>query len=260
MDTVIKIGREVDGANACHVPSNYIKVSRHHATLYWRNGVATLEDNNSTNGTYVNARRITSCQVTANEMIWLGGNGTDDKCYQLNIRQLLSTFQGSNNNVQRAAYPPPASPEVDHLRGEVRNAQRTDYSMEFDRIKQAYINYHEEVSKLTKKASTKMQLPRILLSSVPALLGVVIMIVSKDMTMRIVAMSAGSVLSGLIGTLTMGRSSSKKEKLTEDMLDLQLKYQKEYRCPKCGKEYSLDLHWKKIKAEGKCPYGCGAQF
>ena len=86
------------------------------------------------------------------------------------------------------------------------------------------------------------------------------MLVSTDMTMRIVAMSAGSVLTGLIGTLTMGRGNKKKEKTTEAILDLQLKYQKQYRCPKCGKDYSLDLHWKKLLADGKCPYGCGARF
>jgi DNA-directed RNA polymerase subunit RPC12/RpoP len=104
-----------------------------------------------------------------------------------------------------------------------------------------------------------MQLPRVLLSMIPAVLGLVILLVSKDMTIRIVAMSAGSVLSGLIGTLTMGRSSSKQEQMAEDILDLQLKYQKKYKCPKCGKQYSLDLHWKKLQADG-CPFGCGARF
>lgn len=76
----------------------------------------------------------------------------------------------------------------------------------------------------------------------------------------IIAMSAGSVLSGLIGTLTMGRNSKRQDKLSEDILDLQLKYQKEYKCPKCGKPFDLDLHWKKLQADGKCPHGCGAQF
>ena len=105
-----------------------------------------------------------------------------------------------------------------------------------------------------------MQLPRVLLSMIPALLGVVILIVANDMTMRIVGMSVGTVLSGLISTLTMGRSSSRQEEMSEKILDLQIKYQKEYRCPKCGKEYNLDLHWKKLQADGMCPYGCGARF
>ena len=98
------------------------------------------------------------------------------------------------------------------------------------------------------------------LSMIPAILGIVIMLVSTDMTMRIVAMSMGSVLSGLIGTLTMGKNTSKQEEMSEKIMELQLKYQQEYKCPKCGKQYSLDLHWKKLQADGKCPFGCGAEF
>ena len=116
------------------------------------------------------------------------------------------------------------------------------------------------MSKLKKKAAKGAQLPRVLLSMIPAVLGLVVLLVAKDMMVRIVAMSAGSVLSGLIGTLTMGRNTSRQEELAEKTLDLQLKYENEYKCPKCGKKYSLDLHWKKLQAEGKCPYGCGAKF
>lgn len=262
MDIEFKIGRDVDGANVCRVPACFTKVSRLHATLQWRGGVATLVDNGSSNGTFVNGRRISSCQVTDNDSVWLGGTENDGKCYQLDLRQLLSTCRNSTASKPLAPpmYGQPSYPRQDFAPSNVGGTHGDNYSVEFERLKRAYIGYHEEWSKLTKKASTRMQLPRILLSTLPAMLGVVIMLVSKDMTMRIVAVSAGSILSGLIGTLTMGKSSSKKEKLTEDILDLQLKYQKDYKCPKCGKQYSLDLHWKKLQADGKCPYGCGARF
>jgi len=262
MDIDIKIGREVDGANVCRVPESFTKVSRLHAILQWHDGVATLVDNGSSNGTFVNGRRITSCQVSENDTVWLGGNENDGKCYQLDLRQLFSSLRASGNQPtysRQQSYSRQDAPMGNQF-SEMGNAQGNDYSREFERVKQAYIGYHEEYSKLTKKANTRMQLPRILLSLIPALLGLAIMLISKDMTMRIVAVSAGSVLSGLVGTLTMGKGSKKKEKLTEDILDLQLKYQKDYKCPKCGKAYNLDLHWKKIQAEGKCPYGCGAQF
>ena len=105
-----------------------------------------------------------------------------------------------------------------------------------------------------------MQLPRILLSLIPALLGLVFMFVLGFGSMGFIAMSLGSVLSGVIGTMTMGKNNSRQEEMAEKILDLQLKYEDEYKCPKCGKKYSLDLHWKKLQADGKCPYGCGAQF
>jgi len=255
MDIRIKIGREVEGSHTFRVPSKYDKVSRHHATLYWHNGMATIEDNGSTNGTYVNGSSITKTQIHENDVIWLGGFGAG--CYQLDLKRVLDscgcTERPHRDNYEQRDYAPKQrNPEVD-------SNQRTNYSSEFVRIKQAYKDYHKELSELKKKSTMRMQLPRVLLSMIPAVLGLVILLVSKDMTIRIVAMSAGSVLSGLIGTLTMGRSSSKQEQMAEDILDLQLKYQKKYKCPKCGKQYSLDLHWKKLQADG-CPFGCGARF
>lgn len=268
MGLEIKIGREVEGTYVCRVPSNFLRASRHHATLYWHNGIATLEDNSSSNGTFVNGNRITACQLNENDIVWLGGNGIDDKCYRLDLRQIFAICRNADNkppspqqpaHSQQPSYSRPNTGiENNYLKGAPPHGD--NYSKEFEHVKQTYIDYHKALTKLNKKANTSMQLPRILISTIPALLGVVIMIVSTDMTMRIVAMSAGSVLSGLIGTLTMGRSSSKKEKMQEEIMDLQLKYQKEYKCPKCGKAFNLEMHWKKLQADGKCPYGCGAQY
>jgi DNA-directed RNA polymerase subunit RPC12/RpoP len=278
MDIEIKIGRDVDGANDCRVSSSFPKVSRVHAIFRWHDGSAIIEDRSS-NGTYVNGIRITRTQVRENDLVFLGGNGTGES-YQLDLRVLFAYCQDAEkkqrginlqqpfnsvnqhsgdgvpqrpNNSQQFFGPGNSNPDMG-------NAHGTDYTMEFDRIKQAYIDYNKELSALTKKANLRMSLPRILLSLIPTVLGLVVMLVAKDLTVRIIAMSAGGVLSGLIGTLTMGRSSSKKEKLQEDMLDLKLKYQKQYKCPKCGKEFNLGLHWKELQAAGKCPYGCGATF
>lgn len=277
MGIQIEIGRTVSGEFAFRVPETYMKVSRLHAILQWNDGRAILEDRSS-NGTFVNGRRITKAQIQENDIVLLGDTGVDK--YQLDVRQLFSICRdaekrlrvdntrqvyGSGNGYQGGGYGQPGNiPQSNPGRvapnPQSGNSERTDYSREFEQVKQAYIGYHEKMSKLTKKANTRMQMPRLLLSLIPTVIGLVIMIVATDMTMRIVGMSAGTVLSGLIGVLTMGSGSSKKEKLNEEMLDLKLKYQKDYRCPKCGKNYSLDMHWKQLQADGNCPYGCGAQF
>ena len=256
MDTRIEIGREPQGANAIQVPEKLNKVSRRHAFIYMQNGAVTIEDNGSTNGTFVNGNRITKTQIYENDLVWLGGFGSD--CYQLDVKNAIASCRGASST--QTNHCPPQNSGMSPQKPMVDDSQRTDYTSEFARIKQAYIDYHAELSDLKNKASKRMQLPRLLVSMIPALLGLVILIVSKDMTVRIVAMSAGSVLSGLIGTLTMGKNNARQEEMSEKILDLQLKYQKEYKCPKCGKEYSLDLHWKKLQADGKCPYGCGARF
>lgn len=275
MDIEIRIGRTIEGLNAIRVPATCQKVSRNHATIRWRDGSVMIEDNGSSNGTFVNGQRVTSAVITENDTVSLGGFAIDPQCYRVDLRSVFATFPNVRPVENAYGAPSPygtpspygnpspygeSAPYGNPAQNQVTDPNRTDYRADFPRLKQAYIEYHEQMSKLKKKAGNKMLLPRILISSVPVLLGVVVLVLSKDMTVRIVAMSAGSVLSGLLGTLIMGRGSSSTEKMNEKILDLQLKYQKEYKCPKCGKEFSMDLHWKKLQAEGKCPYGCGARF
>lgn len=254
----IKIGRAVEGPRSLQVPSTYEFVGRDHASIRWHDGNVTIEDNCSTNGTFVNGQQITKATITENDTVWLGGNGTDSRCYKLDLKKIFASLPVAKS-APRVAYPQ-QNLGVCNRDPVPANSQRTDYTKEFAQLKKAYIKYHAELSELKKRSNISMQLPRVLLSMIPALLGLVILLISRDMTVRIVAMSAGSVLSGLIGTLTMGRSSSKQEDMAEKILDLQLKYENEYKCPKCGKKYNLDLHWKKLQADGKCPYGCGARF
>lgn len=240
MDIELKIGRNPDGANTFPVPPKYIRVSRQHATIRWQDGKVTIEDNGSTNGTFVNGNRVSTAQIGENDTIWLGGKGIDNRCYQLDLKKIFASLPFA------ASRPMPKS-------------NPDDYTREFAQVKKAYIDYHAQLSKLTRKTNMRMQLPKVLLSAVPAVIGLVLMLKFGG-SIGFIAISAGTVLSGLIGTLTMGRSSKRQDKLSEDILDLQLKYQKLYKCPKCGKEFGLDLHWKRLQADGKCPHGCGARF
>ena len=103
MGIKIKIGREVEGSHAFCVSSKYDKVSRHHANLYWRDGIATIEDNGSTNGTFVNGNRITKTQIRENDIVWLGGFGPG--CYQLDLKRVLDSC-GCTERPHRESYVP----------------------------------------------------------------------------------------------------------------------------------------------------------
>lgn len=258
MDIEINIGRDVEGEHAIRIPFSFKAVSRFHAVLHWHDGVATLEDRSS-NGTYVNGKPISKAQIHENDTVWLGGVGVDDRCYKLDVKNIFASCREIENS-QCVDHPVLTVGSGNRCPSESDNSQRTDYTKEFALLKKTYIDYHEHLSKLKSKSNMRMQLPRLLLSLIPAVLGVIFMFVLGFGSMGFIAMMLGSVLSGVIGTLTMGRNTSRQEKLSEDILDLQLKYQKDYKCPKCGKQYSLDLHWKKLQADGKCPFGCGAQF
>lgn len=241
MNIEIPVGRSVEGANAFVVPPEYTRVSRHHAIIRWHDGVVTIEDKGSTNGTFVNGNRVTTAQISMNDTVWLGGKGIDSRCYRLDMKRLFAFF--------------PADPSMP-----VPKSDPDDFTREFAQVKKAYIDYHAKKSKLTRNANMRIQLPRVLWTAIPALLCLVFMLFFGFGIAGFIAMTAGSVLGNLVGTLTMGKSSKRQDKLSEDILDLQLKYQKLYKCPKCGKEFGLDLHWKKIQAGGRCPHGCGARF
>ena len=236
MEIEIKVGREEAGANAITVPSTCKKVGRHHAKILWKDGTVTIEDNESVNGTFVNGKRIAKTKVGENDTVWLGGIN-EPNCYKVDMKNVFASLK------------------------QTVNSQRTDFTKEFISIKQAYVDYQSEVADLKKRVTQESQMPRLLASLIPAVIGLIILLVSKDMTLRILSMSIGSVLSGVVGILTMGKSSATNDKMTEEITELQIKYQPRYCCPKCGMKYPFTIHWKKLEADGKCPNPrCDAEF
>ncbi len=236
MEIEVKIGKDVEGEHKLLIPATCKKVSRRHASIFWKDGEVTIVDNESTNGTYVNGRRIAKTKLKEEDVVWLGGKGDDPECYQVDVKKVIEDCRALAEKL------------------------RTDYSQEFEGMKQAYIDYQQEVSEVKKKATQQSQLPKLLASLVPAVIGLIILLVSNDMTLRIVSMSVGSVLSGIVGILTMGKSSAVNDKISEQITELQIKYQPLYRCPKCHKNLPLTTHWRKLEADGECPFKCGAKF
>lgn len=237
MDIEIKIGREVTGEHVLVIPSAYKRVSRKHASLIWHNGTATIEDNESSNGTFVNGRRIAKAKIQESDVVWLGGQG-EEGSYQLDLRKVFESCC------------------------KAENTQRTDYSQEFEDIKQAYIDYKREESELKKQATVKSQMPLRIISLVPTIIGAIIAILPEaDPNSRIIAISVGGAITGLINILMLGKNSGTNEQLSEGITELQIKYQSRYCCPKCGMKYPFTTHWRKLEAEGKCPNPkCNAVF
>ena len=62
------IGRAPDATVRCEAPG----VSRHHARIVVSNGVATLGDLESKNGTYLRGQRVTSARLSDGDEVRLG--------------------------------------------------------------------------------------------------------------------------------------------------------------------------------------------
>lgn len=227
MEIEVKIGREVEGNSILLVPPMYKKVSRCHAALLWKDGLVVIEDNESANGTFVNGKRIAKAKVRENDTVWLGGVGGEG-CYQLDMKKVFASCR------------------------EAEGKLRTDYSKEFEGIRQAYIDYQAEVSKLKNSQNIKQRV----VNYVPMVVGGVFAVIPTDLGfMRLIGLGIGVVITLLL----LSRDS--KHDINEEITELQIKYQPRYSCPKCGMKYPFTMHWKKLEAEGKCPNPkCDAQF
>lgn len=225
MEIEIKIGREESGANAIIVPGTCKKASRHHAKLLWKDGTMTIEDNESANGTFVNGRRIAKTKVGENDVVWLGGI-VGAECYQVDMKKVFASCR------------------------EAEKKAKTDYSKEFEDVKQAYIEYKAAEAKLRNGENVKMRA----VNFIPMIAGGVFALIPLGY-MRIIGLGVGVII-----TLVLLSRNSKHD-INEEITELQIKYQPRYCCPKCGMKYQFTTHWKKLEAEGKCPNPkCNAEF
>lgn len=67
VDSVITVGRE-----DCDINLDDVKMSRHHCTFYMHGDVLTVVDNSSSNGTFVNGRKIDRRELKNNDVIIIG--------------------------------------------------------------------------------------------------------------------------------------------------------------------------------------------
>jgi ribosomal protein L37AE/L43A len=234
MDFEITIGREVSGAMDIQVPQDYSKVGRIHAKIICNNSNLFIEDLNSSNGSYINGRRVSKKELHTNDIIFLGS------------KDHLDSFQL------------PVSKVMDDIK-KLEQLKRTDFTNEFKTLVLSHNQYNAEKIKMRKKSQQKGQMPKLIISIG---VGLILLIITYNVelspkaqklvypTIMLVTAAGGFV--SMIG--------GGKNDIAEDMVDLEIKYQDKYRCPKCNKKYNLNMHWKKLAKDKKCPHGCGAIF
>lgn len=235
MEIDINIGRDVSGQGSLHVPATCERVSRFHAIAHWKDGTMTLEDKETPNGTFVNGIRIVRKTLKETDTVWLGGKDESSECYRLDVEALFKMCRDAEEEA------------------------RTDYSKEFEELKQVYIDYQAEVAKVKGHQNVKMRI----VNYVPMVAGLLFQVIpintaDPDSKLPMILKVLGIVI-GIVVTLVL-LSRSNKHDINEEITELQIKYKKLYKCPKCGKAIPLTTHWKILEADGKCPHGCGAEF
>lgn len=223
---VIKIGREVSGEFDILVPSHYETVSRFHAELKEEQGQLVLIDY-STNGTFVNQRRIKRKQIQPTDEIYLG-HLTDG--FSLNTKKLIQIFQKQEQQT------------------------KTDFSEEFLQLKPVYEAYERERDSLMKTIKIKSIAPRLIIT----ILGIVAILLLNISPELKIAFSMGiGLVAMLVSSLFVKDSANKKS-----IENLVIQYNRKYVCPKCQNKLTIQSRsWNMLYEDGKCPYSkCDATY
>jgi len=230
----VKIGRNVDGKHDVLVPDQFKKVSRVHAKLELKNGSFILHDMESANGTYVNGQRIFKKEINTENDTVLLGDTDETNAYKLDLEK------------------------ISKMMSDEERSSRTDFSEEFLNLVKVYNDYNNELNAFRRKEQLKSQIPKIGISVGIALLLLVIKHLGfipddyKDMIYPLML-----IVMGIAGVFTLMSSSPD---IREKQIEIELKYQNNYCCPKCKKIFNLNIHWKKLLNQKYCPHNCGAQF
>ena len=176
----------------------------------------TLFDLDSTNGTYVNGRRIVSKKIT------------DKDSFRFATQKMTGTDL------------------FEHL-GRYIKERRTDFSKEFNKLLSIESEYRTKKRQITKHYRLLAMLPRVLVTIV--VVAAIFLIPNINSELRYPLMIGASI----VGTFVSGLGVSEQRK--EDKLnDLRAKFQIQFACPKCGTELNAGGRDSKYYLEKRsCP-------
>jgi len=230
----LNIGRQVKGKWDISVSDNFNKVSRKHAIINYKENKLFITDLDSSNGTYVNGKRIVHKEVFLSDAVSLGGVDVEGT-YKIDLQAIKNDFD------------------------KIMETERIDFTSEFEYLKKVYIDYKHQVELLKKKQQLKKQIPKIMGTVVIGIVMLVIILLGLipqefqkfQYPVMLIVMSGVGLLSFKGGN----------QDLADLLTDLEIDFQEKYKCPKCKKKYNINAtHWKKLASKGSCTNNCGAQF
>ena len=198
------------------------EVSRHHLKITsLPNGRFQIEDNHSTNGTFVNGQRIIRKIVDGDTLIQLGGN------YTFKVIDAIG-------------------PIIEAREKEAKEA--AEFEERFYRLEQIYNNYSSSKVDIQKENAKKNYL-RFVPMSLISMVGLVITLIPSLGPIRSI-IGPIAIVAGLVLMAVAYKSQSD---MPERMEHLNRQFQIDYVCPKC-KKFLGYTPFEGIKNQGQCPY------
>lgn len=223
----IIIGRAVPKKpDTFRTPEEYKVVSATHAKIF-RNeeGKICIQDLDSSNGTFVNGKRVEVSPVTSSDEIILGrGEG-----YKLNLSEILAMLPLSDS-------------EFDRL---------------MNKLKDIYENHLKESDRLNGIKEKLMTL-RILPASISAAATGIVTFLSNDPEVQKLAGKIGGVVTAILMGIAIFVASKISKRIRATQQHLTEQYQIDYVCPNCHNSLQGKT-WAYIKNLKSCPI-CHRKF
>lgn len=246
-------------------------VSRRHAKVSWDGSVMTIEDLESTYGTYVNGTQVEKRIITPNDEVTLGSRNGSRLYYDEVLRRMgvnvpkpephvyqkpktpvppqpkTPVTPKQNPPVSQNPKPPVADDEIDPV-----------YSAKVRALETVYDDYQEALAEMTKASGNIMRLrmfPSLILGTISS---VISCLVASDEKQRIIALVGSGVATLMMLLITNHICNQKMADSARERTRLNEQYELDYVCPECGQSWK-GHSFAFLRRKGCCPY-CKKKF
>lgn len=195
-------------------------ISRIHAKVtYIDEEKIQIEDLGSANHTFVNGEKIKNKIISPSDRVTLGSYPLDTK----------SIFKSLNKIV---------------------NEHKTDFRSEFAQLKIKHDDFERQVDRLQKGTQSK---PMYIRAGFTVAAMVISFFLLNDTKLQYPVMMGAGLIGGILSVSSKGNS-----KMKDEIDDLSVKLQREYKCPKCSMSL-MGKRWNYWAGLGSCPQ-CHARW
>lgn len=244
-------------------------VSRRHAKVSWDGSVMTIEDLESTYGTYVNGTQVEKRIITPNDEVTLGSRNGSRLYYDEVLRRMgvnvpkpephvyqkpktpvppqpkTPVTPKQNPPVSQNPKPPVADDEIDPV-----------YSAKVRALEDVYVDYQESLAALTG-GNGKIMLIRMLPSMIIASVSGVVSIKIPDEYRTAYYIVCG-IVTVIIFLITNHICNQKMADSARERTRLYEQFELDYVCPECGQSWK-GHSFAFLRRKGCCPY-CKKKF
>lgn len=222
--TEIIIGRDASCDYVIPKRSDEVcKVSRKHARLLRTDTGLVLEDLGSSNGTFVNGKRIKRCAVGTSDRITLGSPSGE----RIELSQLIKELPVSD----------------------------AEYRQKVEELGEYYREYQDEVSRLQNKMQSDIMMKRM---GPPTMLGVLISLFTAFADDKLPIIIIGGLATVAVFFLANRWAISSAKAIKKRLIELNEDFDLRFSCPACGASWKGHT-FKWYAQQGRC-HACKRQF